>query len=77
MNTTDAIKQHGAKAVYQAACRALEGDNQPLAELGFSASRLSDAWHIQSQAYRRLTPGERAAEQMLVNAALMQQERKP
>lgn len=71
MSAAIAIREHGAPAVYKAACAALEGDYQPLAGLGVKAHTLGDAWRIQTQAYKSMTPGERAAEQMAVNSDLM------
>lgn len=75
MNTQQAIREHGAKVVYQAACAALNGDYSKLQEIGIEAAGLGDAWRIQTSAYKSLTPGERAAEQMAVNGELMKQER--
>ena len=66
-----AVREHGAEAVYKAACAALEGDYSKLAEMDIEASSLGDAWAVQQAAYRSMTAGERAKEQMAVNAALM------
>ena len=53
---------HGAQAVHQAACRALEGDYRHLARLGIRASTLRTAWDVQTIAYRAMTEHERAGE---------------
>ena len=58
----EAIQTHGAQAIYQAACRALEGDYSHLARLGIQASTLRTAWDVQSIAYRAMTPREQASE---------------
>lgn len=71
MNTQQAIREHGAKVVYQAACAALNGDYSSLLELGIEATDLGDAWRVQTSAYKSMTPGERAGEQMAVNGELM------
>lgn len=55
--------------VYLAACAALNGDYSKLQEIGIEATGLVDAWRVQTSAYKSMTPGERAAEQMAVNAA--------
>ncbi|WP_338924599.1 hypothetical protein V0M98_33830 (plasmid) [Pseudomonas silesiensis] len=54
--------------VYLAACAALNGDYSKLQEIGIEATGV-DAWRVQTSAYKSMTPGERAAEQMAVNAA--------
>lgn len=60
--TRDPIRKHGAKAVYDAACRALEGDYSHLHALGVPAETLADAWDAQTAAYRALSALEQAGE---------------
>ena len=71
INIQHAVSEHGAEAVYQAACAAMDGDYSKLAEMGIEASTLGDAWRIQSSAYKSMSNGERAKEQMTVNAGMM------
>lgn len=66
-----AVEEHGAEAVYLAACSALNGDYSKLAEMGIEAKTLSDSWQVQTAAYKSMSQGERAKEQMLVNGELM------
>lgn len=60
--TLDPIRKHGAQAVYNAACRAMEGDYSHLHALGIPAQTLADAFDAQTAAYRALSPLERAGE---------------
>ena len=66
-----AVSRHGAEAVYQAACAAMAGDYSQLAEMEIEAASLGDAWRVQTAAYKSMTAGERAKEQMTVNGELM------
>lgn len=66
-----AVAEHGAEAVYQAACAAMEGDYSKLAEMGIDVATLGDAWRVQTAAYKSMSTGERAKEQMAVNGELM------
>jgi hypothetical protein len=61
--------------VYQAACAALNGDYSKLREIGIEATGLGEAWRVQTSAYKSMTPGERAGEQMAVNGEMMMQEK--
>ncbi|OWL90143.1 hypothetical protein [Halopseudomonas aestusnigri] len=73
-----AVREHGAEAVYKAACAALEGDYSKLAEMDIEASTLAEAWAAQTAAYKSMTAAERAREQMTVNKELMKiAKRKP
>lgn len=73
--TASAIRTHGAKTVYDAACSALEGDYSKLAALGLNVTTMGEAWRIQTSAYKSMTAGQRAEEQMAVNAKLAQADR--
>lgn len=66
-----AVAEHGAESVYQAACAAIDGDYSKLAGMGIEVATLGDAWRVQTAAYKSMTKGERAKEQMAVNGALM------
>jgi hypothetical protein len=53
--TTEAIREHGAQAVYDAANRHMAGDKvQGLCTVGLSAKTMGDVYAIQSQAYAEL-----------------------
>lgn len=65
-----AVSEHGAEAVYKAACAGLEGNLSKLQAMGVEVATLGEAWQVQSAAYRLLTPGQKAMEQMEVNAGL-------
>ncbi|CAD5378479.1 hypothetical protein OF001_U30280 [Pseudomonas sp. OF001] len=66
-----AVREHGAEAVYLAACAAMDGDYSKLSEMGIEAKTLGDAWRVQASSYKSMTAGERAREQMHVNGELM------
>ena len=66
-----AVREHGAQAVYQAACAAMEGDYSKLSAMGIEAKALGEAWQVQTAAYKSMTAGERAREQMDVNGELI------
>lgn len=74
---SNAIAQHGAVAVHDAAQRAFEGDYAPIRALGFDAQTLGDAWAAQLLAHRRMTPAERALEKMHAEHAYNTMDRKP
>lgn len=57
--TKEAIKKHGAKAVYQAASRHME-DGVSLASVGLSAADMAGVWAIQSEAYANMDAVEQA-----------------
>ncbi len=66
-----AVREHGAESVYQAACAAMEGDYSKLGAMDIEVKTLGDAWRVQTAAYKSMTAGERAREQMAVNGELM------
>lgn len=72
-----AVQEHGAEAVYRAACAAIDGNYTTLAAMEIEASTLADAWQVQTSAYKRMSAGERAREQMSVNTDLMEITRDP
>lgn len=57
-----AIARHGAKAVHDAAYERLKGDPKPLEVVGLIAVDLAQADAIMSQAFRSLSPRERASD---------------
>lgn len=71
IKTQNAIQVHGAKAVYAAACSAINGDYAPLAEMGIEISSLGDAYRVQTSAFKSMSKGERAADKMAINNEMM------
>lgn len=57
-----AIEIHGAKKVYDAAYKRMQGDRKPLQDVGLRANTLSDANEIMTAAYNMLTKEQRAAD---------------
>ena len=56
----NAINTHGAKAVYDAAIKRMEGDTKPLEKVGLIAENMGVAYAIQMQAYNKMTPEQQA-----------------
>jgi len=57
-----AVEIHGAKAVYDAAVRRMDGDRKPLKNVGLGANTIADAWEIMQEAHKSLTPSEQASD---------------
>ncbi len=57
-----AINIHGAKKVYEAAYKRMQGDKKPLQNVELGANTMGDAWEIMQRAFNSLTPAERAAD---------------
>lgn len=77
MTTQDAIRTHGAKAVYDAASRHMAGDRvRGLASVGLSATTMGDVYAIQSAAYAELGDAARAIDYAKTQADLSKFERK-
>lgn len=57
-----AIEKHGAKAVYEAAYKRMEGDKETLAKVDLGAADMGAAWQIMQRAFNSLTPEEQAAD---------------
>ena len=64
------IDRHGAKAVYDAAARRIEGDAGPLQAVGLAAEALGEAWGILTQAHRQMPRAEQAREHWNVSRML-------
>lgn len=63
MYVAEAIKQHGAAAVYAAAHRHAAGDAvRGLRTVGLQATSMRDVWDIISTAYALMSDAERAIE---------------
>lgn len=69
MTINDAISKHGAKAVYEAGCKAMEGDYSALKALGLPASTLTDAWAAMG-AHASMSVREQRREEIVVEAEL-------
>lgn len=69
MTINDAISKHGAKAVYEAGCKAMEGDYSELKALGLPASTLADAWAAMG-AHASMSVREQRREEIMVEAEL-------
>lgn len=54
----DAISAHGAKAVYDAAVKRLEGNRAPLAALGLACEGIGQANTIMTMAYQCMSSTE-------------------
>ena len=65
-----AIDVHGAKAVYDAAAKRLDGDAAPLVSVGLTAPDLAVAWAIMSQAHRQMNAEDQAREHWSVQQTL-------
>lgn len=71
MNTNEAIRAHGAQAVYDAACRHTAGDiDKGLPSVGLTASTMGDVYAIQSEAYAQLGEAARAIDYAKSQASL-------
>lgn len=57
---TAAIQAHGAKAVYDAACKRMDGNPGPLAAFGLEAKTIGDANTIMVAAFAEMGPAGRA-----------------
>lgn len=57
-----AIKQHGAKKVYDAAYAAMGGNKQPLLAVGLNANTVADMDDIGRHAFKALTAREKASD---------------
>ena len=57
-----AIKQHGAKKVYDAAYGSMAGNIRPLLDCGLSINSIADAEAIGRIAYKHLTATEKASD---------------
>jgi predicted HicB family RNase H-like nuclease len=69
--TQQAIQQHGAKAVYQAATSHMAGDKaNGLAKVGLTAKTLGEVFAIQSEAYKQMGPADQAIDHAQATAAL-------
>jgi hypothetical protein len=64
-----AIRQHGARAVYQAASRHMS-DGKSLHGVGLNPGNLGDVWRAQSEAYARLSEADKAIDHADVQARL-------
>ncbi|WP_333906955.1 hypothetical protein [Delftia acidovorans] len=71
MNTTEAIRKHGARAVYDAANRHMAGDKERgLSTVGLGAKTMGDVYAIQSQAYAELGDAAKVIDYADANARL-------
>lgn len=71
MTTAEAIRLHGAQAVYDAASRHMAGDKaRGLACIGLTAATMGDVYAIQSAAYSELEETARAIDQAKAQADL-------
>lgn len=69
--TTEAIREHGAQAVYDAANRHMAGDKaRGLSTVGLSVKTMGDVYAIQSQAYAELGDAAKAIDYADANARL-------
>lgn len=57
-----AIEKHGAKAVYEAAYKRMQGDKKTLASVDLGAADMGAAWQIMNMAFNSLSPEEQAAD---------------
>ena len=69
MDTKQAIKDHGAKAVYEAASHHM-ADGRSLADVGLTARGMGDVWQIQSEAYGQMSEADKAIDYAANNARL-------
>ena len=71
MTTADAIRKHGAQAVYDAANRHLAGEKiTGLVSVGLVAKSMGDVYRIQSEAYAELGDTAKTIDHAQVQAAL-------
>lgn len=72
MSTTQqAIQQHGAKAVYQAATAHMAGDKaNGLSKVGLAAATMGDVFAIQTEAYKQMGPADQAIDNAQAAATL-------
>lgn len=71
MTIDQAIRQHGAQAVYDAAGRHMAGDtSHGLASVGLTARSMGDVWRTQSAAYAQLGDAARAIDYAKASATL-------
>lgn len=69
--TQQAIQQHGAKAVYQAATAHMAGDKaNGLSKVGLQAKTMGDVFAIQTEAYKQMGPADQAIDNAQATAAL-------
>lgn len=61
-STSEAIKTHGAAAVYAAAVKRLEGDKKALSAIGVCAQTLGEVNAIMTAAFERMSKEEKAAD---------------
>lgn len=66
----EAIRTHGAQAVYKAAIKRMDGDRTALAAVGLQADNLGQADQIMSAAFRQLGPAAQAIDKASAQAAL-------
>lgn len=66
-----AIRQHGAKTVYDAAHRHMAGDKvRGLASVGLAAENMGDVVSVSSAAYKEMGPAAQAIDSAQATAAL-------
>lgn len=71
MTTAEAIRLHGAQAVYDAASRHMAGDAaRGLSSVGLTAATMRDVWAIHSAAYAELGDAARAIDYARAQADL-------
>jgi hypothetical protein len=69
--TQQAIQQHGAKAVYQAATAHMAGDKaNGLDKVGLTATTMGDVFAIQTEAYKQMGPADQAIDNAQTTATL-------
>jgi hypothetical protein len=69
--TQQAIQQHGAKAVYQAATSHMAGDKpNGLAKVGLTAKTMGEVFAIQTEAFKQMGPADQAIDHAQAKAAL-------
>ena len=69
--TQQAIQQHSAKAVYQAATAHMAGDKaNGLAKVGLTAKTMGDVFAIQTEAYKQMGPADQAIDHAQATASL-------
>ena len=70
-NIQQAIQQHGAKAVYQAATAHMAGDkSNGLFKVGLTAKTMGDVFAIQTEAYKQMGPAPQVIDSAQAGAAL-------
>lgn len=58
----EAIKNHGAKSVYNAAVAHMEGDGKALANVDLEAANMGAAYTIMTTAHKQMSPRDQAAD---------------